>query len=151
VDDAGRKIRKFQKELNAGAISLVLLGLFSRERKSMYGYEIAKRLEAATDDGLPMNQGALYPVLRSLEKRGFLNSNVEPSVSGPPRKYYRITPDGKKVLDAWTDAWQRTKRFVDSFLESDDEDPIKKPNEQPSSRVPQKTRTRNKKTFRSRS
>jgi PadR family transcriptional regulator PadR len=108
--------RKFQKELNSGAISIVLLGLLSDAARSMYGYEIAKQLESRSDDGLPMNQGALYPVLRSLEKQSLLSSEVQPSVSGPPRRYYTITKDGREALALWIDAWQRTKRFVDSFL-----------------------------------
>ena len=108
--------RKFQKELNSGAISIVLLGLLSDSARPMYGYEIAKQLESRSDDGLPMNQGALYPVLRSLEKQSLLNSQVQPSVSGPPRRYYTITNDGREVLTLWMDTWQRTKRFVDSFL-----------------------------------
>ena len=73
-DEAAR--RKFQRELNSGAVSLVLLGLLARRGKPMYGYEIAKRLEEAGGGALPMNQGALYPVLRSLEKQGLLASSI---------------------------------------------------------------------------
>jgi PadR family transcriptional regulator PadR len=115
--DFERAGRKFQKELNAGAISLVLLGVLRERRKPMYGYEIAKQLESLADGPLPMNQGALYPVLRSLEKQGMLLSQVEPSATGPPRRYYRMTKAGKEALDDWVGVWQRTKQFVDSVLE----------------------------------
>ncbi len=113
-DEAAR--RKFQRELNSGAVSLVLLGLLARRGKSMYGYEIAKRLEEIGGGQLPMNQGALYPTLRSLEKHGLLASSVEPSVSGPPRKYYQITKQGRHCLRSWTQIWQQTTQFVDSVL-----------------------------------
>ena len=89
--------RKFQKELNAGASALVILGLLERSGRAMYGYEIGKQLEQLAG-ALPMHQGALYPALRSLEKGGLLASEVEPSVSGPPRRYYRITPQGRQAL-----------------------------------------------------
>ncbi len=112
---------KFQKELNSGAVSIVLLGLMRQERRAMYGYEIAKQLESRAEHGLPMNQGALYPVLRSLEKQGLLSSEVKPSASGPPRKYYKITRDGRTALRLWTETWRNTKEFVDSFLEPNDD------------------------------
>ncbi|MFH1754727.1 MAG: PadR family transcriptional regulator, partial [Candidatus Latescibacterota bacterium] len=63
-----------------------------------------------------MKQGALYPVLRSLENGGLLASQVEPSVSGPPRRYYRITEIGGRTLVRWAEIWQKTKTFVDNTL-----------------------------------
>jgi PadR family transcriptional regulator PadR len=83
----------------------------------MYGYEIGKRLEELALGTLPMHQGALYPTLRSLEKGGLLSSEVEPSVTGPPRRYYAITPLGLAAINEWQTVWKRTKRFVDSVLE----------------------------------
>lgn len=109
--------RKFQKELNAGAISLVLLGLFRRREQPMYGYEIARRLTDLGRDALPMNQGAIYPVLRSLERQGLLASRLEPSDAGPPRRYYRLTPAGREAFGDWKRAWRSTRGFVDSILE----------------------------------
>jgi PadR family transcriptional regulator, regulatory protein PadR len=109
--------RKFQKELNSGAISLVILGLLARVGRAMYGYEIGKHLEELCEGSLPMHQGALYPALRSMEKSGLLGSEVEPSVSGPPRRYYQITPAGRQSLIDWSLAWRQTKQFVDSILE----------------------------------
>jgi PadR family transcriptional regulator PadR len=63
-----------------------------------------------------MKQGTLYPVLRSLEDNGLLVSSVEPSVSGPPRRYYIITEEGREALLAWTGIWEGTRRFVDAIL-----------------------------------
>jgi len=110
-------VRKFQKELNAGTVSLVLLAIMARSDEPLYGYQIAKQLEGASDDGMPVKQGTLYPVLRSLESQGMLSSRVEPSVSGPPRKYYSITETGVAVLESWKDVWSRTRDFVDGRLE----------------------------------
>jgi PadR family transcriptional regulator PadR len=116
--DLDAEDRKFQKQLNAGATALALLGLLGRTKHAMYGYEIAKALEAKASGQLPMNQGALYPVLRSLEQQGCLSSYVEPSVAGPARKYYEITEVGRQVLPRWLASWRRTNEFVDSVLES---------------------------------
>ncbi|MGD1047468.1 MAG: PadR family transcriptional regulator [Candidatus Krumholzibacteriaceae bacterium] len=108
--------KKFLKELSAGTSALVLLGVVGRAREPMYGYQIAKLIDAGRDDVPMMKQGALYPVLRSLEKTGLLESTVEPSVTGPPRRYYRITEKGRSALDRWTELWNGTKSVVDSSL-----------------------------------
>lgn len=112
-------VRKFQKELNAGAVSLVLLTLLDDNDSPMYGYEIAKHLQMAAQQELPMNQAALYPVLRSLEKQGLLASQVVPSDSGPPRKYYQLTALGRRTVPLWRATWASTKAFVDTILESE--------------------------------
>ena len=108
--------KKFQKELNAGAASLVLLSVLSRSSEPMYGYQIAKMLEENVPEIPMMKQGALYPVLRSLEENGLLESKVEPSVSGPPRRYYTLTKDGRAAVGEWIDMWKQTKKFVDTIL-----------------------------------
>ena len=64
----------------------------------------------------PFKQGALYPVLRNMSSAGLLSSRVVPSYSGPPRRYYRITPLGREVLAAWRDTWVATRAFVDTVV-----------------------------------
>ena len=108
--------KKFQKELNSGTSSLVLLSVLGRSKEPMYGYQIAKMLEESGPEILMMKQGTLYPVLRSLEDNGLLESKVEPSVSGPPRRYYKITEDGRAALAEWLEIWKQTKKFVDANL-----------------------------------
>ncbi len=109
--------KKFKKELNSGTVALVLLSVLDRAAEPMYGYQIAKLIGAGRADGPMVKQGALYPVLRSLEKSALLESRVEPSVSGPPRRYYGITESGRQTLKRWTEIWDQTKTFVDNTLE----------------------------------
>ena len=109
--------KKFQKEMNAGIVSLILLSVLEQSKQPMYGYQIAKLLEDNSQEMPLMKHGALYPVLRSLEKSGLLDSNVEPSVSGPPRRYYSITEAGVDIYEVWTEIWGQTKTFVDTILE----------------------------------
>jgi PadR family transcriptional regulator PadR len=108
--------KKFQKEMNAGIASLVLLSVMGQAEEPMYGYQVAKLLEDRSRETPMMKQGALYPVLRSLEGNGLLESNVEPSVSGPPRRYYHITEAGRQTLQIWVQLWGQTKTFVDTVL-----------------------------------
>ena len=108
--------KKFQKEMNAGIASLVLLSVMGQAEEPMYGYQVAKMLEDHSQETPMMKQGALYPVLRSLEGSGLLESKVEPSVSGPPRRYYHITEEGRQTLQTWERIWVQTKIFVDAIL-----------------------------------
>ncbi|GAA0800096.1 PadR family transcriptional regulator [Spirilliplanes yamanashiensis] len=86
-----------------GVIDLCVLGAL-RDGES-YGYEIARRLEAA---GLgPVPGGTLYPVLLRLEKTGHVTADWRAGAGGPARKYYRISPQGRQTLaDAGAD-WRR--------------------------------------------
>ncbi len=108
--------RKFLKELSAGITSLALLSIMQNTDKPMYGYQIAKYMEDE-DEKLPLiKHGVLYPVLRSLEKNDLLSSIVEPSVSGPPRRYYTITDEGTQTLQRWIGIWKRTSTMVNRII-----------------------------------
>jgi PadR family transcriptional regulator PadR len=109
--------RKFQKELNSGLIALVLLSVLDRAEGDMYGYQIAKQLQGAAPDANVVKQGALYPVLRNMSASGLLASRVVPSYSGPPRRYYRITDEGRTVLRQWLAIWGQTRDFVELFTQ----------------------------------
>jgi PadR family transcriptional regulator PadR len=108
--------RKFQKDLNAGLVGLVLLAVLEASDEDLYGYDIAKRLQGVRDGTSPFSEGALYPVLRSLAASGCLTSRIVPSYSGPPRRYYRITDEGRAVLAARRAAWHDTRDFIDALV-----------------------------------
>ena len=121
--DLSETHKKFQKELSAGTVSLALLSILVQSKEPLYGYQIGKSIGAgdpdADEDSVMVKQGAIYPVLRSLESQGLLSSEREMSDSGPPRKYYSATKDGKEVLKTWTEIWKKTKTFVDKVLGGD--------------------------------
>jgi len=117
MDDSASQLKKFQKELSSGTVSLVLLAVLGKSQQPMYGYQIAKSLEEMGEGVLAGKQSALYPVLRNLEAAGLLASEVEPSVSGPPRRYYRITGQGRDMLREWIAAWNATRDSVDQVLQ----------------------------------
>lgn len=117
TDETDNLLRKFHKELSAGTVSLVLLAVLAQSDEPMYGYLIAKRIEAGAEGVMVGKQSALYPVLRNMSAAGLLDSEVEPSVAGPPRRYYRITALGREVLARWTETWSDTRKFVDTVLQ----------------------------------
>jgi PadR family transcriptional regulator PadR len=116
METESAELRKFRKELNAGAVSLVLLALLERAAQPMYGYQIGRSLEELADGAPLIKQGTLYPLLRTMEGNGLLRSEVEPSVTSPPRRYYTITDQGRQLLPLWRGAWEQTRDFVDSIL-----------------------------------
>ena len=113
-------LRKFHKELSAGTVSLALLAVVAAGGEPMYGYQIAKRLEQGGDGVLAGKQSALYPVLRNLEAAGLLESFVQPSTSGPPRRYYRTTAAGRAALTDWSATWRATRDSLDAGLKDAD-------------------------------
>jgi PadR family transcriptional regulator PadR len=114
--ESDQPLRKFHKELSAGTVSLALLAVLAAAEAPRYGYQIAKRLEQLGEGVLAGKQSALYPVLRNLEGSGLLESFVEPSASGPPRRYYRLTGTGRGALHEWSAVWRATRDSVDAVL-----------------------------------
>jgi PadR family transcriptional regulator PadR len=111
--------RKFQKELNGGLVGLVLLSVLEQTTEDLYGYEIAKRLASANEGTSIFKEGTIYPVLRALSAGSLLTSRIVPSYSGPPRRYYRITDQGRAVLAEWKAIWAGTRNFVDRLIKKD--------------------------------
>jgi PadR family transcriptional regulator, regulatory protein PadR len=115
VEPGDVHLKKFRKELHSGIAALVLLSLLAKDGREMYGYEIAKALGARAGGQSFLKQGAIYPVLRSLHASGLLSSRVEVSMSGPPRRYYAISPEGRATLKDWLSAWGDVRGFVDGL------------------------------------
>ena len=112
TDRMEQQVKKFQKELNSGTVALMLLSVIAQSRTPMYGYEIAKQLQQSSEN----KQGAIYPVLRNLHNKGLIECEIKHSESGPPRKYFSISPLGKRVLEQWLVTWHSTKAQVNKIL-----------------------------------
>jgi PadR family transcriptional regulator PadR len=108
-----QQVKKFQKELNSGTVALMLLSVIGQAKRALYGYEIAQQLQQSND----RKQGAIYPVLRNLHSKGLIDCEVKLSESGPPRKYFSISPLGKKVLEQWLLTWQSTQTQLNKILD----------------------------------
>lgn len=109
-------LAKFRREMMSGSLALMLLALLEKIGEPAYGYQLSRWLAEYAPDGEAPKQGTLYPALRSLEKLGLLTSAIEPSTSGPPRRYYRPTDEGRIALIAWRATWQRMTAHVEAVL-----------------------------------
>jgi len=83
-------------DLKRGFLQFIILLLINQGPK--YGYEIKAEILKQTMGGFDIDRNNLYKKLRALEKDGILKSNMRPSSRGAQRKYYTITPLGKKLL-----------------------------------------------------
>ena len=109
-------LRKFQKELSAGTVSLVLLAVLAARRSRC----TATRSPSSSNSrrGRAQRQAErAVPGAAQSGGAGLLRSEVEPSVAGPPRRYYRITDAGRACCDEWAATWRATRDSVDSVLE----------------------------------
>jgi DNA-binding PadR family transcriptional regulator len=96
------------QELRRGVIVLAILSQLDDAR---YGYALMKRM---SDKGLEIDQGTLYPLLRRLESRGFLESEWQ--VEGSPRRYYKLSKEGEEMLPALKAEWTSIVDVMDELL-----------------------------------
>ena len=86
------------------------------EREDMYGYEMIIELARRSQDTFQMKEGTLYPILHTLEKEKCLTSYQQMAPTGRMRKYYRITPLGRKLLTEKRAEWAQFSQGVDQVL-----------------------------------
>ncbi|WP_047982809.1 PadR family transcriptional regulator [Ornithinibacillus californiensis] len=103
------------KDLMRGSIDILLLSLIAK--KDTYGYEIVKDLREYSNEIYNMSEGTLYPALKRLEKKNWIESYWGDSDTGGRRKYYRITVDGEKELRAKANEWFQVSDLINVCLE----------------------------------
>jgi transcriptional regulator len=89
-----------------GTVAFLVLGALSRGGR-MHGFELVRWIDRRSDGALLLEEGALYPALHRMEKRGWLEGDWAVSDKGRRAKYYRITPEGRKALGAERAEWGR--------------------------------------------
>ena len=99
-------------QLLRGVLDLCLLAVM--EEGPAYGYEMTKRLRAR---GLSIvGEGSIYPLLGRLEREGLVETYRAASDGGPPRKYYRPSPEGRRALEAGVSEWRAARDALDAVL-----------------------------------
>ncbi len=83
-----------------------------------HGWEISQRIQQLSEDVLQVNQGSLYPALHRLEDRGLIASEWGASENNRRAKFYKLTPAGRKQLQAETETWQRFSWAIAQVLQS---------------------------------
>jgi PadR family transcriptional regulator PadR len=81
-----------------------------------HGHTIAQMIEQTSENALDVEQGSLYPALHRLEDRGWLDSEWGVSDNNRKAKFYRLTPRGRKELNAAAGRWRRMTRAIDLIL-----------------------------------
>lgn len=101
------------RNLVSGNTSMLLLKLLAE--KDMYGYEMIDTLSKRSNNVFELKVGTLYPLLHSLVQSGYL-SGYDEQANGKLRKYYQITPSGRKYLDRMVEEWETYIDVVGSML-----------------------------------
>lgn len=91
------------RELKRGTLDMLVLSLLSQE--DMYGYQLISTLRKSSSNVFDVKEGTLYPMLHRLEDSDLIESYWETADRGVPRKYYRITSQGKSTVCNMLRAW----------------------------------------------
>ena len=82
----------------------------------LHGYGIARRIEQISGDLLTVNQGTLYPVLLKLQQEGSIASEWGASENNRKARFYKLTRQGRKQLQAETRSWEQTAEIIERFF-----------------------------------
>lgn len=104
--------QKLEQELRRGVIVLATL---SQLRAPQYGYSLR---QAMAEQGMVVEEGTLYPLLRRLEGQGLLASEWRIE-DGPPRRYYTLSDEGQKLLVDLTHSWRSLVNTVEALIGDD--------------------------------
>ena len=100
------------RELKKGSAELLILSLV--EARARHGYEVSKLIEQRSGGRLKFKVASLYPLLYRLEERGWITGKWVEKAGDRRRRFYRLTPEGKRVLAAQRDHW---RQFVDAIAQ----------------------------------
>ena len=99
-------IGSLETEMNRGFLHILVLALLE---KDMYGYSMVKHIEGL---GYRVEENTLYPLLRRLEKNGWITSKWDLS-EDRPRKFYAVTAEGRALRAGLLEVWKNQNRILD--------------------------------------
>jgi PadR family transcriptional regulator, regulatory protein PadR len=80
-----------------------------------YGFELVQALSGI--NGMVTSEGTIYPLLARLRRQGLVETTWQESATGPPRRYYRLSPSGRDALADFAGSWRQFRTTVDDLLE----------------------------------
>ncbi len=95
ADASAEILENWTVQVRKGVLDLCVLNSLAKQER--YGYELVKEL--ASLPGLGVTEGTLYPLMSRLRMQGLVSTRLEESPEGPARKYYALTPTGKKTAE----------------------------------------------------
>ena len=102
-------------ELPQGTVDLLILRTLLTGPQ--HGWAISERVQQVSSEVLSIQQGSLYPALHRLERRGWIKAKWGTSDNNRRAKYYELTRNGHKQLEAETEAWRKLSTAVEQVLE----------------------------------
>ena len=102
---------RIRAKIARGSAELAILSLLAKE--SLYGFEISKRIEEESGGALRFKLASLYPMLYELEKRGWIKGQWQANRAGRDRRYYSLTPAGRRQLVPLRREWQSFFQALD--------------------------------------
>jgi len=103
-----------QSDVLQGTLDLLILKTLALQ--PMHGWGISQRIQQLSRDVLQVNQGSLYPALHRLELKGWIAASWGTSENNRRAKFYALTAEGRRQLDAETESWRRFAGAVDLIL-----------------------------------
>ena len=105
------------RELKKGSAELMILSIL--DGPARHGYEISKLIESRSDGRMKFHVASLYPLLYRLEERGWLQGRWVEKAGQRRRRFYRLTPEGKRVLAAQRSHWAEFVEAIKRITERD--------------------------------
>ncbi len=109
-------MNKAKSDLLQGTLDMLILKTLALE--PAHGWGIAQRIQQVSRDVLQVNQGSLYPALYRLEHQGWIAAEWGTSENNRKAKFYRLTQEGRRQLDAETENWARVSDAIDRILQT---------------------------------
>jgi len=106
-------IENTKAQMRKGVLEFCILSVL--QEKEAYTSDLLQTLKSAK---MLVVEGTVYPLLTRLKNSGLLHYRWEESTSGPPRKYYAITPEGQEFLNELKDTWNELQNAVDALTQS---------------------------------
>jgi PadR family transcriptional regulator PadR len=103
---------KVEADLRRATLAYCVLALLAEEDR--YGFDLVRSLSEV--QGLATTEGTIYPLLSRLRKDHLVSTMWSPSPSGPPRRYYSLTPTGREALEQFAAEWHRFRQSIDMVL-----------------------------------
>jgi len=103
-----------QSEILQGTLDLLILKTLSLE--PLHGHGISRRLAQVTRDVFQVNPGSFFPALYRMEQEGWIAGDWGRTENNRRARYYKLTRDGRKRLDAETRNWNRVSSAIHQVL-----------------------------------
>ncbi|HVE44736.1 MAG TPA: PadR family transcriptional regulator [Gammaproteobacteria bacterium] len=100
-------------QFNKGILEMCVLALLAK--RDCYGFELVDTISNHVD----ISEGTIYPLLRRLTQENYVETYLQESPSGPPRKYYHMTPHGKVFTENLIKEWNQFHKKINQLIKEE--------------------------------